>query len=324
LTLLLSLAAAVACGKGDGASAGGVAGEVVRAEGTVVATRAATGAPARPLAAGESIYADDTIVTGNASAVEIRLAHNGALWQLGANTSRRVDASAAWRAEKGGEVAFGKTDVDRTAAAGRHGEREASTTRAVEPPESDQADGLQLRGIDQKDVDDTGGEPRGGEGGRYELGKGGGGSGDDSIGLGEIGTIGHGSGSGTGSGYGQGGGGRGGGSNRSGGALTVRIDALEVDGGLAREVVQRVMRQKYTSFKRCYEHELGRDESFSAEPELSFSIGQQGRLSPITVSDVPAGSETFESCLEAAARAVRMPSADAETSVRFRLIFSRQ
>ena len=35
----------------------------------------------------------------------------------------------------------------------------------------------------------------------------------------------------------------------------------------------------------------------------------------------PAGNDTVEHCLKAAVRAVRMPSKDAETHVRFRLIF---
>jgi hypothetical protein len=313
---LIAVLVVAACGKGDGAPTGdGPVGEVVRVQGAVSATRGHEAAAPRALAVADAVFANDTVTTGDDSAVDIRLKHNDALWKLGANAVRRVDASAAWRAKKGGasEGAFGQTGDDRTAAAGRHAEREAAARGAEEGMDSepDRAVAKQDEAPRERSHDD-----RSSAGGR-----GGGSPGFDDIGLGEFGTVGKGGGGGSGSGYGSGSGSLGGGA--PGGSAKARLSAIETDGPISKEIVRRVMRRRRASFKRCYEHELKKDDSFVANVDITFTIDTSGRLSPVTVSDVPAGNNTFEHCLKAAVRAVQMPTQDAETSVRFRLIFSR-
>jgi hypothetical protein len=77
---------------------------------------------------GDTVSADDVVETGADGAVEIELRHNRARWALAANQSKQVSASTAWRAAPRDPEATG--GGDRTAAAGRHAEREAADTSA--------------------------------------------------------------------------------------------------------------------------------------------------------------------------------------------------
>lgn len=122
--LLLALAiAAIGCRGDDGKASSG--GTVIAVEGQV----SAVGPDGtRPLANDDRVVAADTIVTGEASSVRIRLDHNQAVLDLGAGKRVELGASAAWRADK---VAGGVLDEhgnDTTAAAGRHAEKEAAST----------------------------------------------------------------------------------------------------------------------------------------------------------------------------------------------------
>ncbi len=137
--LLAALAVAVLSGAGAGAGAGcesagpakvevvpgAPAGDVTAVAGEVTATRDGV---ARPLAVGDVVSGDDVVATGDGASVTIALRHNGAVWNLGAAQSRRVGDAAAWSAPRrsGPAVAAG----ERTAAAGRHAEREAADTAA--------------------------------------------------------------------------------------------------------------------------------------------------------------------------------------------------
>lgn len=136
LVLIAALAVA-GCGSDRGGAAGaGSAGTVVELAGEVTALRATAGATARPLAAGDEIFADDTVTTADDASVTIALAHNGARWSLTGGVSRRVDQAAAWRAAKSasGQL-FGTADDDRTAAAGRPAEQTAAEQTATPPAE---------------------------------------------------------------------------------------------------------------------------------------------------------------------------------------------
>ncbi|HKE15911.1 MAG TPA: hypothetical protein VKB80_13635 [Kofleriaceae bacterium] len=136
LILLGALAlAATGCGpnsdqKGS-AAADQPAGKVVDLSGAVEAAR--EGGKARALTSGDSVYRDDTVTTGPDGAVTILLAHNQARWSLTAGRSRRVDRSAAWRAEagSGSASAFDDDSALPTSSAGRHSEPTAGDTQAT-------------------------------------------------------------------------------------------------------------------------------------------------------------------------------------------------
>jgi hypothetical protein len=114
-----------------------LAGQVEAVEGRVTAQRANAAAPARVLALHDGVWPDDAVVTTEQAAVAIRLAHNNALWQLEGGQTRRVDASAAWRAPKQAaqQALADKQEAPTTASAGRHSEQEAAqaSETAVRP-----------------------------------------------------------------------------------------------------------------------------------------------------------------------------------------------
>ena len=130
LVLLGAMALAGGCGDKGGEAAGQPAGKVVEVTGAVKAAR--QGAE-RSLADGDPVYRDDTVTTGPDGQVTILLSHNQARWSLAAGRSRRVDRSAAWRAEAGGASAFDDEQTLPTSSAGRHSEPQAGDTRATAP-----------------------------------------------------------------------------------------------------------------------------------------------------------------------------------------------
>lgn len=136
--LVFGLLCVLGCSKGSGATeVSGPAGVVVELSGDVQATR---GDQTRALAVDGEVYADDTIKTGPASSVAIKLSHNNAALRLDAEMTKRVDKSLAWKAPKQEDdsVLEGREVDDQTAAAGRHTEHEAaataSTAKANEAP----------------------------------------------------------------------------------------------------------------------------------------------------------------------------------------------
>ena len=177
--LLAALAVAVLSGVGAGAGAGcesagpakvevvpgAPAGDVTAVAGEVTATRDGM---ARPLAVGDVVSGDDVVATGAGASVTIALRHNGAVWNLGAAQSRRVGDAAAWSAPRrsGPSVAAG----ERTAAAGRHAEREAADTAAsAVAPGATAAGGGEEAAVPRAVIGETGGgggegDPAGGTG----------------------------------------------------------------------------------------------------------------------------------------------------------------
>src|SRR5262245_6935781 len=122
-------------GCGGGSDGGGppaedvTAGKVVEIAGAVIAERAGQ---QRPLALGDPVAGADVVVTAADASVTILLDHNGARWTLEGGQRRQVSQSAAWRAPRGGSAeALAQSSDEHTAAAGRHAEREAASTRAT-------------------------------------------------------------------------------------------------------------------------------------------------------------------------------------------------
>jgi len=120
---VLACAVAPACGNKDSAPAaqpGAVAGKVLEVSGSV-------NVGGKPLAAGDPVKTDDTIVTGADGNVAIELAHNGARWELGPNHKGRPMDAPVWSAAKRDKAA--SVDQD-TSAAGRPAERSAADNAA--------------------------------------------------------------------------------------------------------------------------------------------------------------------------------------------------
>jgi hypothetical protein len=120
---VLACAVAPACGNKDSAPAaqpGAVAGKVVEVSGSV-------NVGGKPLAVGDPVKTDDTIVTGTDGSVAIELAHNGARWELGPNHKGRPMDAPVWSAAKRDKAA--SVDQD-TSAAGRPAERSAADNNA--------------------------------------------------------------------------------------------------------------------------------------------------------------------------------------------------
>ena len=82
------------------------------------------------------------------------------------------------------------------------------------------------------------------------TGRGGGGTGEGTIGLGNLGTIGKGGGGGYGSGYGRGMGGIG---TRRAGTPDVIPGTAQVRGSLDKEIIRRIIRRHINEVKYCYE-----------------------------------------------------------------------
>ncbi len=143
-----------------------------------------------------------------------------------------------------------------------------------------------------------------GSGGLGLMGSGDGGGGkSDGIGLGSIGTLGAGSGAGAGQGFGAG---RVGGSHAAP-APRVRAGAATVTGRLPTEVVQRILRQNFGRFRRCYEQGLARNPNLTGRIAARFQIGRDGVASNVGSSggDLPDAEVT--SCVLSAFNGLSFP-----------------
>jgi hypothetical protein len=141
--LLGCLIIVTGCGKEKAVPSSGPVGHVVVVKGEVRAQRAAQRGAAQEGAAqggaaqegaqqkarlvqvDDVVFADDTIVTSGEASVQILITHNGALWELGERSSRRIDKGIAFRATKKGEAPLDRKELVATAAAGRNTTREA-------------------------------------------------------------------------------------------------------------------------------------------------------------------------------------------------------
>jgi hypothetical protein len=150
------------------------------------------------------------------------------------------------------------------------------------------------------------GEAAGGNGlGLFGTGEGGGGK-SNSVGLGAIGTYGHGAGDcteGDCAGFGPGNGnkwGRGS-SPLNGGHVTkvptMREQVTTVNGTLRADVIQRVVRQNFGRFRGCYDTALRSNPSLTGRVAVKFVIGRDGAVanSGDGGSDIP--DQTVISCV---------------------------
>ncbi|MGF1464622.1 MAG: TonB family protein [Sandaracinaceae bacterium] len=186
-------------------------------------------------------------------------------------------------------------------------ERRGQAPAGVAPGE---ADGLRARreatgvedgvGADElSDADDASGAALGLQG----TGVGGGGSGEGTIGLGNLGTIGHGGGGLTGSGYGRGAGGRG--ARR---VPQVRTGRADVRGGLSPEIIRRVIRRHLNEVRFCYERQLPSRPDLEGRVVVRFAIGAEGKVTSAAVGSSTLGSPPVEACVVSAVRRWAFPA----------------
>jgi hypothetical protein len=112
------------------------------------------------------------------------------------------------------------------------------------------------------------------------IGEGGGGR-YEGIGVGVLGTIGHGSGLGNGQGFGPGSGysrslGRG---KHDGHTPVMRVANTVVSGHIPPEVIQRIVRQNFGRFRLCYENGLRNSPNLAGRVSVRFVIGRDGSVS---------------------------------------------
>ncbi len=137
ILLLSGLLVVLSCDKKQAKTPGlgEPAGHVVESTGKVTGQQ--PGAAIRHLKVDDVVFQDDTIVTGAASTLGILLTHNNARWELGSNSTRRVDESAAFGAKKQHVAILGGQEPLGTSAAGRNTTREAAASKATLPVQED-------------------------------------------------------------------------------------------------------------------------------------------------------------------------------------------
>ncbi len=98
------------------------------------------------------------------------------------------------------------------------------------------------------------------------------------------------------------------GASRATGAPVVRMGAATIEGGLPSEVVQRVVRQSYGRYRRCYEQGLARNPSLAGRVAVAFVIGPGGAVE----SASPKGSDLPDAevvgCVVGSFRGLDFPS----------------
>ncbi len=140
------------------------------------------------------------------------------------------------------------------------------------------------------------------------TGRGGGGTGLGTIGVGHLGTIGHGAGTGSGHGYGDGVGGFHGGPTER----VPHITSLEteVHGSLSREVIRRTIRRHINEVRFCYEQELSQRPDLAGRVTVSFIIGSTGAVASSGLQSTTLDNSVVESCIVQAVHRWTFPAPD--------------
>ncbi|MCA9653249.1 MAG: AgmX/PglI C-terminal domain-containing protein, partial [Myxococcales bacterium] len=153
----------------------------------------------------------------------------------------------------------------------------------------------------------------GGNLGLVGQGRGGGGVGEGTIGLGNTGLIGKGSGGGTGSGYGRGSlmgfGGRG---KR---VPRVRQANARVTGALDKEIIRRIVRAHINEVRLCYDHGLSRNPSLSGRVSVGWTIGSTGTVLASAIESSTLADTAVNECITKAVRRWRFPKPMGEGTV---------
>ena len=134
------------------------------------------------------------------------------------------------------------------------------------------------------------------------VGRGGGGNGQGTIGLGSVGTIGHnrpGDGNGImrGTGFGD----------RTKRVPAPRLGIAEVQGGLDKDLIRRVVRAHINEVRHCYNQGLARDPNLKGRVSVQFQIGSTGKVPTATVSETDLKDKNVSSCIASAVRRWQFP-----------------
>lgn len=124
--------------------------------------------------------------------------------------------------------------------------------------------------------------------------RGGGGTGEGTIGLGNVGLI----------GKGGGGGGFGGRGKR---VPRVRQAKATVKGGLDKDIVRRIVRAHINEIRSCYETGLEKDAELKGRVTLAFVVGADGKVSSSVVQDKTIDDAGAANCMAKAAKKWKFP-----------------
>jgi TonB family protein len=127
-----------------------------------------------------------------------------------------------------------------------------------------------------------------------DSGKLGGGTGEGTIGLGGLETIGHGGGGGSGVGYGRGAGGL---YDKSESKPTIQPGTASVQGSLSKEVIRRIIKQHLNEVRYCYEKSLVAQPGLGGKMAVKFTISPTGAVEAANVSTSTMGAPDVESCV---------------------------
>ncbi len=155
-----------------------------------------------------------------------------------------------------------------------------------------------------------------GFGGLGLSGIGAGGGGEETIGLGNMGTIGHGAGAGSGQGYGSGSGGLGR-AAREGEGARVTVSAT-ASGALELAVVERVARRQTGQLRHCYEEAVRAQPSLTGTVQIDTVVSVAGAAEGTHATGV--GDATLTACMSSAIGRAAFPPSSGATRVTVRVV----
>lgn len=137
------------------------------------------------------------------------------------------------------------------------------------------------------------------------TGRGGGGTSEGTIGLGNTGLIGKGGGGGTGSGYGRGSGAGFGGRGRR--VPRVRQGKATVSGALDKDIIRRIVRAHINEVRHCYNQGLARAEDLSGTLTVDFTINANGRVAEAEEASTTVPDRRVNRCIVKAVKRWKFP-----------------
>ncbi len=143
------------------------------------------------------------------------------------------------------------------------------------------------------------------------TGRGGGGTGEGTIGLGSTGLIGKGGG-GSGVGYGRGSAGA---AKVNGRVPRVRMAKATVAGSIDKDLIRRVVRSHVGEVRKCYEDGLSRDPNLKGRVSIQFTIGKSGKVTVSVVAESSLSDDAVGECIAKTALGWKFPENPSGTIV---------
>lgn len=139
------------------------------------------------------------------------------------------------------------------------------------------------------------------------TGRSGGGDSEGTIGVGKLGTIGHGAHDGADSGYGRSTAGMG---TRNARVPSLRVGVADVRGSLSKEAIRREIHRHLNEVRACYEQELNARPDLSGRVMIKFIVAPTGAVQMSAVSSSTLGVKRAEDCISQAVRRWTFPQPD--------------